>query len=108
MIARKPYRQNAHREPLNAPYDTNVIECGKAPQDERWGHPTPKPEALMVKVVSMFGGDVLIDPFAGSGTTLVAAKRIGKRAIGIEVDEAYCEIAARRLSQGALPLEFSA
>ena len=69
-------------------------------------HTTQKPEELMLELVKLFTdeGDLILDPFAGSGTTLVAAKRLGRRAIGIEQEEKYCEVAARRLSQGALDL----
>lgn len=67
------------------------------------GHPAPKPESLYAHLLRVFHGDVL-DPFMGSGTTLVAAKRLGRRAIGIEIEEKYCELAAQRLSQGALDL----
>lgn len=63
------------------------------------GHPCPKPEELMARVINKVGGDKVLDPFAGSGTTLVAAKNLGKQAIGIEINEQYCEIAAKRLSQ---------
>jgi site-specific DNA-methyltransferase (adenine-specific) len=66
-------------------------------------HPTQKPESIMRWCLS-FAPDAktVIDPFMGSGTTLAAAKRLGRKAIGIERHEPYCEIAARRLSQGAL------
>jgi DNA modification methylase len=73
-------------------------------------HPTPKPSQLLNTLVRQFTdpGETILDPFMGSGTTLIAAKRLGRKAIGIELNEKYCEIAAKRLAQGALPLEFSA
>lgn len=73
-------------------------------------HPCPKPEALMLHIVSDFTdeGETILDPFMGSGTTLAASKRLGRRAIGIEREEKYCEIAVRRLAQRALPLEMGA
>jgi DNA modification methylase len=65
------------------------------------GHPCPKPIGLMKWLVGRVSrdGETVIDPFMGSGTTLRAAKDLGRRAIGIEIEERYCEIAARRLSQ---------
>lgn len=69
-------------------------------------HPNEKPLSLMVKLVLLCSdkNDTVIDPFMGSGTTLVAAKQVGRRAIGIEIEERYCEIAARRCAQEVLPL----
>jgi len=65
------------------------------------GHPCPKPIGWMKKLVirCSFPGEIIIDPFMGSGTTLVAAKELNRKAIGIEIEEKYCEIAVRRLSQ---------
>jgi DNA modification methylase len=73
---------------------------------EQREHPTQKPEAVMRWALMQAPVDVktVLDPFMGSGTTLVAAKRLGRRAIGIEIEERYCEIAAERLAQGALDL----
>lgn len=76
----------------------------------RWGyfgsslHPTEKPLPLISKLLSQFAepGEVILDPFAGSGTTLRAAKDLGLKSIGIELEEKYCEIAANRLRQDVL------
>ena len=68
-------------------------------------HPTTKPLPLVQDWVRLFSdGGTILDPFAGSGTTLVAAKRLGRKAIGIEIEEKYCAIAARRLAQEVLAL----
>jgi hypothetical protein len=71
-------------------------------------HPSPKPLAVTEWFLDRLGGGSVLDPFMGSGTTLRAAKDLGRRAIGIEIEERYCEIAARRLEQSVLPLEVSA
>jgi DNA modification methylase len=69
-------------------------------------HPTQKPEALMRWcLLHAPDGCNVLDPFMGSGTTLVAAKRLGRKAIGIERERKYCDLAVERLSQGALGLE---
>ena len=70
-------------------------------------HPAQKPERVIRPLVmaSTRSGEIVLDPFAGSGTTLVVAKAAGRRAIGIEIEERYCEIAAKRLSQEVMQFE---
>jgi len=66
-------------------------------------HPTEKPRVLFKELLVDFSlGGTVLDPFMGSGTTLRAAKDLGLRALGIELEERYCEMAANRLSQGIL------
>lgn len=76
-------------------------------------HGTVKPVGLLKRLIAANEGDVVLDPFMGTGTTLRAAKDVGRKAIGIEVEERYCEIAAKRCSQGVFdwpdqPLDFMA
>jgi len=67
-------------------------------------HTTQKPHELMQELVGLFAdeGETILDPFAGSGTTLAAARMLGRKSIGVEQSEAYCEVIAKRLSQGVL------
>lgn len=65
-------------------------------------HPTEKPSGLLRIILEANHGNIILDPFMGSGTTLRAAKDSGRTAIGIEIEEKYCEIAVKRLAQEVL------
>jgi len=69
-------------------------------------HPTQKPLAVFRQIILWYSseGCIILDPFMGSGTTLRAAKDLGRKAIGIEIEERYCEIAVKRLAQEVLSL----
>jgi len=69
-----------------------------------YGHPCPKPLSLFKWLASGFTADTILDPFMGSGTTCIATKELNRYSIGIEIEERYCEIAAKRCSQEVMEL----
>lgn len=79
----------------------NVI---RSPRSRNEHHSTEKPVDLIAKVLTNTAPGVVLDPLMGSGSTLIAAKSLGRKAIGIEIEERYCEIAAQRCSQEVLGL----
>lgn len=85
-------------------YTINVEHDSAPSGTERTAHPTQKPIDLTRRLMQRHSnvGDLILDPFMGSGTTLRAAKDLGRKAIGIEIEERYCEIAAKRLAQEVL------
>ena len=72
------------------------------PRTKNENHPTEKPVSLLTEIISHNRVQTVFDPFVGSGTTLVAAKRAGLQAVGIELEEAHCDRAVSRLEQGFL------
>lgn len=86
-------------------YRTNEARAGTGGAASQIGHPTPKPVPLMRWLLERCSPEaVAVDPFAGSGSTLLAAKDMGRKAIGVELEERYCEIAAKRVAQEVLAL----
>jgi len=87
--------------PPDMSYPRSVIYCENS-QDGQ--HPTQKPLALFRLLVRQYSnaGETILDPFCGSGTTLVAAKLEGRKAVGIELSKEYCRITINRLRQGVL------
>lgn len=87
----------------NPPPRSNVFEADsfRFGQPGKEDHPTQKPLSVLAPLIeaSSIAGDLVLDPFAGSGSTLVAAYRLQRRAIGIEIEERYCEVAAKRLER---------
>lgn len=75
---------------------------GPASPAGRYGHPHAKPLDVLDDLLAACPAGAVADPFAGSGSTLEAARNAGRRAIGVELEERYCEAAARRLAQGVL------
>jgi site-specific DNA-methyltransferase (adenine-specific) len=117
------HKQGQAPGPLNAPFmtqDEEIYILGKgfvstsppmrsvittkenrSTEVAKIGHPTPKPIGLMETLIARCPDGVIADPFAGSGATLIAARNLGRKVIGVELEEKYCELIANRLCQEA-------
>jgi site-specific DNA-methyltransferase (adenine-specific) len=84
---------------------TKGVRGGASGEENTLGHPTPKPVGLMERLISYCPPGVIADPFAGGGATIVAARNLGRKVIGVELEEKYCEVIAKRLSQQAFNFE---
>jgi site-specific DNA-methyltransferase (adenine-specific) len=97
--------QVARNKPLRGARSESVVKFSVVPADTS-RHIAAKPVDLCAWLLDKFSApsDLILDPFMGSGTTLRAAKDLGRKAIGIEIEERYCEIAAKRCAQEVLKL----
>jgi site-specific DNA-methyltransferase (adenine-specific) len=82
----------------------DVLKCRAVPIGDRV-HLAQKPIELLKRLIGKSVHGTVLDPFSGAGSTLLAASQLGRPAVGIEIEERYCEIAAKRLAQEVLPLE---
>jgi site-specific DNA-methyltransferase (adenine-specific) len=79
-----------------------MVSCGEREND----HPAPRNQKTIKDILSVYSrpGETILDPFLGSGTTTNAARMLGRKCIGIEIEEKYCEIAVKRLAQEVMDL----
>lgn len=84
-----------HQFNLKRPSD--LYDFRKIPSSSL-NHPTEKPISIMSRLIDANVGDIILDPYCGSGSTLVAAERLGRKWVGIEIDKDYCAVAERRIS----------
>jgi DNA modification methylase len=88
--------------PMRSVIATSEVRQGANGAAALMGHPTPKPLRLMELLIDRCPPGIIADPFAGSGSTLIAARNLGRKAIGVELEERYCELVAKRLDQMCL------
>jgi site-specific DNA-methyltransferase (adenine-specific) len=94
--------QVRHNGPLKGPRPSSVLVGYDMRPADFVFHPCQKPVGLLSYLIDQLQAKTVLDPFMGSGTTLVAAKQLGLRAVGIEINREYCEAAVERLRQGVL------
>lgn len=97
IVAKREFR-------LRSQSASGVGDVWSIHQETRNPHPAPFPVELPLRAIETVGPKLTLDPFMGSGTTLRAAKDLGRKAVGIEIEERYCEMAAKRMEQEVLSL----